>query len=61
MYQYIPRKTQFKYLGLTINEHLNWDLYFSQLKKTQSWDWASGKNKTFYSKALIENPLLFII
>ena len=31
--QYIPRKTQVKYLGLTINEHLDWDLYFSQLKK----------------------------
>ena len=31
--QYIPQKTQVKYLGLTINEHLDWDLYFSQLKK----------------------------
>ena len=31
--QYIPRKTQVKYLDLTINEHLDWDLYFSQLKK----------------------------
>ena len=31
--QYIPRKTQVKYLGLTINEHLDWNLYFSQLKK----------------------------
>ena len=31
--QYIPRKTQVKYLGLTINEHLDWDLCFSQLKK----------------------------
>ena len=30
---YIPQKTQVKYLGLTINEHLDWDLYFSQLKK----------------------------
>ena len=26
-------------------------------KETQSWDWHSGKNKTFYSKALIENPI----
>ena len=47
--QYIPQKTQVKYLGLTINT--------SKEKETQSWDWASGKNKTFYSKALIENPL----
>ena len=31
--QYIPRKIQFKYLGLTFNERLSWDLYFSQLKK----------------------------
>ena len=31
--RYIPQKTQVKYLGLTINKHLNWDLYFSQLKK----------------------------
>ena len=33
--QYIPRTTQVKYLGLThtMNEHLDWDLYFSQLKK----------------------------
>ena len=30
---YIPWKTQVKYLGLTINEHFDWDLYFSQLKK----------------------------
>ena len=30
--QYIPRTTQVKYLGLTMNEHLDWDLYFSQLK-----------------------------
>ena len=45
-----------------MNEHLDWDLYFSQLKKKFSlWDWASGKNKTFYSKAIIKNPLLFII
>ena len=29
----------------------------SKEKETQLWDWASGKNKTFYSKALIENPL----
>ena len=44
-----------------MNEQLDWNLYFSQLKKKQSWDWTSGKNKTFYFKALIENPLLFII
>ena len=31
--QYIARTTQVKYLGLTMNEHLDWDLYFSQLKK----------------------------
>ena len=31
--QYIPQISQVKYLGLTMNEHLNWDLYFSQLKK----------------------------
>ena len=31
--QYIPRKTQVEYLGLTINEHLDWDLHFTQLKK----------------------------
>ena len=31
--QYIPRKTQAEYLGLTINEHLDWDLHFTQLKK----------------------------
>ena len=32
--QYIPQKTQVKYLCLTIiDEHLDWDLYFSQLKK----------------------------
>ena len=31
--QYIPQTTQVKYLGLTMNEDLNWDLYFSQLKK----------------------------
>ena len=31
--QYIPRKTKVKYLGLTINEHLDWDLYFSQQKR----------------------------
>ena len=31
--QYIPRTTQVKYLGFTMNEHLDWDLYFSQLKK----------------------------
>ena len=31
--QYIPRTTQVKYLGLTMNEHLDLDLYFSQLKK----------------------------
>ena len=44
-----------------MNEQLDWNLYFGQLKKKQSWDWTSGKNKTFYFKALIENPLLFII
>ena len=32
-HQYIPRTTQIKYLGLTMNEHLDWDIYFSQLKK----------------------------
>ena len=31
--QYIPQKTQVKYLGLIINEHLDQDLHFSQLKK----------------------------
>ena len=31
--QYIPQTTQVKCLGLTMNEHLHWDLYFSQLKK----------------------------
>ena len=31
--QCIPQKIQVKYLGLTINEHLDWNLYFSQLKK----------------------------
>ena len=31
--QYIPRTKQVKYLGLTMNEHLDWDLYFSQLRK----------------------------
>ena len=31
--QYIPRTTKVKYLGLTMNEYLDWDLYFSQLKK----------------------------
>ena len=31
--QYIPWKTQVQYLDLTINEHLDWDLYFSQLNK----------------------------
>ena len=31
--QYIPQISQVKYLGLTMNEHLNWDLYFSQLRK----------------------------
>ena len=34
--QYIPRTTQVKNLGLTMNKHLDWDLYFSQLKKKQS-------------------------
>ena len=29
----IPLTTQVKYLGLTMNKHLDWDLYFSQLKK----------------------------
>ena len=34
--QYILETKQVKYLGLTINEHLSWHLYFSfiQLKKT---------------------------
>ena len=32
-HQYIPRATQVKYLGLTMNGHLDWDLYFSHLKK----------------------------
>ena len=40
-----------------MNEHLDWDLYFIQLKKKLN----RGKNKTFYSKALIKNPLLLII
>ena len=31
--QYILRTTQVKYLGLTVNEHLDWDLCFSQLKR----------------------------
>ena len=31
--QYISWTTQLKYLGLTMNQHLKWDLYFSQLKK----------------------------
>ena len=31
--QYIPRKTQVKCLDLRISEHLDWDLYFSQLKQ----------------------------
>ena len=31
--QCVPQTTQVKYLGLTMNEHLDWDLYFSQLKK----------------------------
>ena len=33
----------------------------STKKETQSWDWTFGKNKAYYSKALIENPLLFVI
>ena len=31
--QYIPRTTKVKYLGFTMNEYLDWDLYFSRLKK----------------------------
>ena len=42
-----------------MNEHLDWDLCFIQLKKKLSR--GIGKNKTFYSKALIKNPLLLII
>ena len=34
--QYIPRTTQVQYQGLTMNEHLDWDLYFSQLKKKRN-------------------------
>ena len=31
--KYISRKTQVQNLGLTVSEHLDWELYFSQLKK----------------------------
>ena len=34
--QYVPQKTQVRYLGLTINEPLDWDIYFSQLKKKRN-------------------------
>ena len=34
--QYILQATQFKYVGLTKNEHHNWDLNFSQLRKKWS-------------------------
>ena len=59
--QYIPETTQVKYLGLTINEHLDWDLYFSQLKKKINCGIELLANIRHYSKALIENRLLFII
>ena len=45
-----------------MHEHLDWDLYLSQLKKAPQWrNRTSGKSKTFYSKALIENPVPYII
>ena len=48
--------------NLTMREHLDWDLYLSQLKKVPQWpNRSSGKSKTFYSKALIENPVPYII
>ena len=60
--RYIPRKTQIKYLGPTINEHLDWNLYFSQLKKKLNCGIGLlEKIRHFYSKAIIENPQLFII
>ena len=31
--KYIPRTTKVKHLGLTINEHFDWDFYFSPRKK----------------------------
>ena len=44
-----------------MNEHLTDTLLYWTKKETQSWDQTSGKNKAFYSKALKEKPLLFII
>ena len=52
--QYIPRKTQVKYLGLTINEHLDWDLYFSQLKKKLKRIGLLGKIRHFTPKHLLK-------
>ena len=34
---------------------------YSTKKEIQLWDWTPGKNKTLYSKVLIENLLIFII
>ena len=44
-------------LGLTINEHFDWDLYSSQLKKK----FNCGIGLLAKTRHFIENPLLFII
>ena len=53
--QYIPWKTQVKYLGPAINEHLDWDLYFSQLKKKiNRWIGLLAKIRHFTPKYLLK-------
>ena len=59
--QYIPGKHKSNTWASQLMNISTGIYLYSTRKETQLWDWASGKNKTFYSKALIENPLLFII
>ena len=52
--QYIPWKTQVKYLSLTINKHPDWDLYFIQLKKLKRGIELVAKTIHFTPKHLLK-------
>ena len=60
---YILQTIQVKYLGLTMNENLNWDLYFSQLKKKLSYGIGLLVKIRYFNPIhlLNEKPLIFII
>ena len=58
--QYIPQTTQVKHLGLTMNERLDWDLYFIQLKmELNHWIGLLAKKKRHFTPKQLLKTLFF--